>query len=148
MSDKIASIFMTLFMLIMCFALMTTFQFVNAQKNQDLAEARTSQAVLTTDGTIQREDGVLVKGSEVITALKHIEQIESQRDRIGKDPIYGTYTIEVSGREVHWDKDLGKVVDSSNNPVSISGSADYILKYVDFNNDKYSSGNYVTIKTN
>lgn len=80
-------------MLIMCIGLMTTFQFVNAQKNLDLNLARTDHSVLSTDGEVKEDTGVTVSGDSLISSIKYKNSIDSQRTIVGRDKIYADYKV-------------------------------------------------------
>lgn len=93
MNQKIVSVFMTIFMLIMCVGLMTTFQFTNAQRNLDLSLERTDHSVLSTDGEVKSDTGVKVSGDKIISSIKYKEAIDSQRTIVGKQKIYENYKV-------------------------------------------------------
>lgn len=114
MNDKIVSICMTIFMLIMCIGLITVFQFTNSQKNQNIALERTSQAVLSTDGEVKADSGVLTTGESLISSIKYINAIDTQRSILGKSTIYTEYKVMLGADRLTKDNVESLVTSGSN----------------------------------
>lgn len=112
MNQKIITIFMTVFMLIMCIGLMTTFQFVNAQKNLDLNLARTDHSVLSTDGEVKEDTGIKISGDSLISCIKYKSSIDSQRTVVGKDKIFENYKVYL-GAEILTEENVENLVDKN-----------------------------------
>lgn len=88
MDKKIVATATTIFMLGLCVVAAITLSIILNKKNSDLIEVRTGSLTLSSDTEIGAEDGVVIRGSALISALTGISDIES-RIPIVKEPIYG-----------------------------------------------------------
>ena len=87
---------MTGFMLIMCMIALTTMSLTNMKLQDDLVDSRVASSALSTDGEIVSTNGVILKGTDVISALVGINAIDNEMS-YKQDKIYrymesnGTY---------------------------------------------------------
>lgn len=95
MNNKIVSIFVTLFMLIMCVIAMVTLSLTNVKRTQDQVIERATGSVLSTDGEIREDSGAVIRGSSLISAIIGINAVDNkipdQREKIYKYTEYDSY---------------------------------------------------------
>ena len=95
MENKIVSIFTTVFMLIMCMLAMLTLNITNMNKSNDLELARASSSVLSTNGEIDANSEVILRGSSLISSIIGSDIIDARLD--DGDKIYTTHDYNTAG---------------------------------------------------
>lgn len=100
---------MIIFMLIMSIGLMTTYRYVGAKQNQDMAQHRVDNSVVTTDGAIQADARIIISKADLVEAVKYNKSIENQVERLGleDDEIHGIRKVTYYGTELTLEDAMG-----------------------------------------
>ena len=91
MGSKIVSIFVTIFMLMMCMLALLTLNVTHMNKNNDLSVVRASSSVLSTNGEITSDSEVILRGSSLISSIIGADIIDSRLDDNKKIYTTGDY---------------------------------------------------------
>lgn len=91
MGSKIVSIFVTVFMFIMCMLALLTLNMTNLSKSNDLQLARASSSVVSTDGEITKGSEVILRGSSLISSIIGADVIDNRLDDGDKIYTAGSY---------------------------------------------------------
>lgn len=108
MGNKLVSIFMTTFMLMMCVVAIATMGLSSAKRNQDMVVARANSAVVSTDGEVNGTGEVTgVRGSELISSIIGMDKIDKVNVSVLEDGSESTTsrqnTIYANKYEFHYD---------------------------------------------
>lgn len=133
MSSKLITIFMILFMLIISTGMMTTYRYVGSKQNQDMAERRVENSVVTTDGEIKEDVDIIMSKAEIIEAIKYNEAIKNQFNRLkiqnGED-LDGSNTVEDTEKKVRDIKYSGNTLTVEEARTRLS-DGNHIIAYTD-----------------
>ena len=93
---------MIVFMMIMSTGLITTYRYVGAKQNQDMAQHRVENSVVNTDGAIQVDAQIKISKADLVEAVKYNKSIENQVTRLGleDDELHGIRKITYLGSEL------------------------------------------------
>lgn len=78
MSNKIVSLVVTIFMLMMCMLALLVLNTTNLKQSQNIANLRANNSILSTDGEISSESEFVVRGSSVLSCISGLDIVDSR----------------------------------------------------------------------